>query len=368
MRQRVQVPVGGCDVAVPVVPPATSGGADDAVHAYAYATVLHSVEKYVCGAIVLARSIRATGSAHDMVVLVSDEIGEDARAGLRAAGWIVRRIERIRNPHAKQDAYNEWNYSKLRLWQLVDYAKVLFIDADVLVLRNMDHLFELPEISAVSNDRDRFNSGMMVIEPSGCTFNMLMDRKDGIVSYNGGDQGFLNEVFTFWHRLPRLSLYITFTNDNESSLITEERARVYNSNQGSSGNEGERKFGGKSPSVEPSPAYSIHYLGMKPWMCFKDYDCNWLWKSNQKYASDAAHCVWWRFHDGLSEELQERCFLTNKRKAELEVRRIWAQIEKFPDGHWSVNVTDARREKCRKGETTCKWWLHMMSTNMEQPQ
>ncbi|NHW59692.1 glycosyl transferase, partial [Escherichia coli] len=36
------------------------------------------------------------------------------------------------------------NFAKLRLWQL-DYARVAFLDADTLVLRNCDRLFDYPE-------------------------------------------------------------------------------------------------------------------------------------------------------------------------------------------------------------------------------
>ena len=38
------------------------------------------------------------------------------------------------------------NFAKLRLWQLTEYEKCVFIDADALVLRNIDRLFELSRI------------------------------------------------------------------------------------------------------------------------------------------------------------------------------------------------------------------------------
>ncbi|KAM1312846.1 hypothetical protein FF1_016839 [Malus domestica] len=46
-----------------------------------------------------------------------------------------------------------------------------------------------------------FNSGIIVIEPSNCTFKFLMDHVDDIVLYGNGDQGYLNEVFVWWHRV-----------------------------------------------------------------------------------------------------------------------------------------------------------------------
>ncbi|GFY87543.1 plant glycogenin-like starch initiation protein 1 [Actinidia rufa] len=140
---------------------------------------------------------------HPLVILVDETISEYHRSGLEAAGWKIRTIQRIRNPKAKKDAYNEWNCSKFRLWQLTDYDKIIFIDADLLILRNIDFLFSMPEISATGNNGTLFNSGVMVIEPSNCTFQLLMDKINEFESYNGGDQGYLNEIFTWWHRIPK---------------------------------------------------------------------------------------------------------------------------------------------------------------------
>nr|ACF80546.1 unknown [Zea mays] len=61
----------------------------------------------------------------------------------------------------------------------------------------------MPEITATGNNATLFNSGVMVIEPSNCTFQLLMEHINEITSYNGGDQGYLNEIFTWWHRIPK---------------------------------------------------------------------------------------------------------------------------------------------------------------------
>ena len=166
----------------------------------AYATVLHSSEGYVCGAITLAQSLLQTGTKRDLILLLDKSISATKRRALSAAGWKIRIITRIRNPKAQNGTYNEYNYSKFRLWQLTDYDKVVFIDADIIVLRNLDVLFHFPQMSATGNDQSIFNSGIMVIEPSNCTFKVLMESRYDIVSYNGGDQGFLNEIFVWWHR------------------------------------------------------------------------------------------------------------------------------------------------------------------------
>ncbi|RRT44141.1 hypothetical protein B296_00024611 [Ensete ventricosum] len=299
----------------------------------AYATILHSAEQYVCGAIAAAKSIRLSGSVRDLVILVDGTISERERSGLEDAGWKMRTIQRIRNPKAKRDAYNEWNYSKFRLWQLTDYDKIIFIDADLLVLRNIDFLFAMPEISAIGNNATLFNSGVMVIEPSNCTFQLLMEHIDEITSYNGGDQGYLNEIFTWWHRIPK---HTNFLKHFWAGDTAKRKARK------------DSLFG-----ADPPVLYVVHYLGLKPWLCYRDYDCNWDLQMFWGFASDAAHATWWKVHDALSENLQRFCLLQTRTKAFLEHNRRQAAKANFPDGHWRRNISDPRLHICH--EKFCSW-------------
>ncbi|KAK9219095.1 hypothetical protein WN943_007734 [Citrus x changshan-huyou] len=78
-----------------------------------------------------------------------------------------------------------------------------------------------------------------------------------VSSYNGGDQGFLNEVFTWWHRLPKRI--------NHLKVFSKQDDKEHQVGDG---------------------LYAIHYLGLKPWMCYKDYDCNWDMVSRHIFASD----------------------------------------------------------------------------------
>lgn len=289
----------------------------------AYVTVLHSSESYVCGAIALAQSLRQTGTKRDLIILLDRSISQPKRDALAAAGWQIRLIKRIRNPRAEKDSYNEYNYSKFRLWQLTDYDKIIFIDSDIIVLRNLDILFHFPQMTAIGNDVWIFNSGIMVIEPSNCTFKILMDHRKDIISYNGGDQGFLNEVFVWWHRLPRR---VNFLKNFWANTTLE--ASVKNV-----------LFGADPPKV-----YSIHYLGLKPWNCYRDYDCNWNIGDQRVYASDVAHRTWWKFHDGMDENLQKFCGLTKNRKIELDWDRMMARKNRFSDKHLKINITDSRRK------------------------
>lgn len=303
------------------------------MHREAYATILHSADVYVCGAIAAAQSIRLSGSARDLVILVDDTITEYHREGLKAAGWKIRTIERIRNPKAEQDAYNEWNYSKFRLWQLTDYDKIIFIDADLLILRNIDFLFRMPEISATGNNATLFNSGVMVVEPSNCTFQLLMDHINEIESYNGGDQGYLNEIFTWWHRIPRNINFLKHFWIGDEEEKKQQKTRLF--------------------GADPPVLFVLHYLGNKPWMCYRDYDCNWNVDILQEFASDVAHERWWKVHDAMPESLQKYCLLGSRQKAGLEWDRRQAEKGDYIDGHWMRKITDPRLEICI--DNLCSW-------------
>ncbi|PKA57141.1 UDP-glucuronate:xylan alpha-glucuronosyltransferase 1 [Apostasia shenzhenica] len=331
LKQKLKLPVGSCELSLPlkqtVRPPSNNPKRE------AYATILHSEDEYVCGAIAAARSIRLTNSSRDLVVLVDEAISPHHKFGLRSAGWKIITIRRIRNPRAQKDAYNEWNYSKFRLWQLTDYDKLIFIDADLLILRNIDFLFAVPEISATGNNGSLFNSGVMVIEPSNCTFELLMDHINDTHSYNGGDQGYLNEIFTWWHRIPRRMNFLKHFWVGDGEGEKEKKTHLFAAN--------------------PPELYVLHYLGFKPWLCFRDYDCNWNVDFMQEFASDVAHEKWWRVHDSMPEKLQEFCLLSTQRKAGLEWERRKAEDEKYGDGHWRRKVRDPRMEICR--DDYCDW-------------
>lgn len=158
---------------------------------------------------------------------------------------------------------------------------------------------------------------------SPATFRAFMKSRNDVVSYNGGDQGFLNEIFVWWHRLPRR---VNFLKNFWSNTTLE----VSMKNQ---------LFGSDPPKL-----YAIHYLGWKPWLCYRDYDCNWDVLDQRVYASDVAHERWWKLHDAMDEGLKEFCLLTRKRRTELNWERRKAMKMKFPDEHWKINVTDPRKK------------------------
>lgn len=195
----------------------------------AYVTLVTNPD-YVTGAVALLRSLRLTGTPADLVVLYTPGLAEEeldalrqfnprlgACARLATSADFNTRHERGRLHQAAPFAKGGKpvfhtpldNFVKLRLWQLEDYDRVVFIDADALVLQNCDKLFGYPEFCAAPNvyeslgDFHRLNSGVFTARPSAATFADMLDRLDRPeVFWRRTDQTFLESYFPDWHGLP----------------------------------------------------------------------------------------------------------------------------------------------------------------------
>ncbi|CAL5397341.1 unnamed protein product [Camellia sinensis] len=326
LKQKVLMPVGTCQVAPPYEEPGEEmwrkceemwrkcelSVPNNTIFKprEAYVTVLHSSNSFVCGAIALAQSIIQTNTTKDLVLLADDSISKSSLQGLRAAGWKIKHTKRIRSPDSKRKIYSEWNYSKLRVWELTEYDKIICIDADFIVLENIDEFFVYPQFSAVGEDDFVFNSGIMLVEPSKCTFETLMEKMSQVASYDATDQGFLNEMFTWWHRWPsRLNSLTLFDGaDNKNHEM-------------------------------PRNAYAMHYLGIKPWMCQTEHDCNWDIPGLHRFASTSAHRRWLQVYNALPKRLQSYCELTLQDDPTLARIRTWRESYKegsSPYGRWKI--------------------------------
>jgi len=153
----------------------------------AYVTFLAGNGDYVKGVVGLAKGLRKLKSAYPLVVAMLPDVPEEHREILRSQGCIVREIEPIYPPQNHTQfamAYYVINYSKLRIWdvstliyiyiymdrcrtrtyvrtccctfrcgvlcftlylQFEEYSKMMYLDADIQVFENIDHLFDTPD-------------------------------------------------------------------------------------------------------------------------------------------------------------------------------------------------------------------------------
>lgn len=110
-----------------------------------YVTFLAGNGDYVKGVVGLAKGLRKVKSAYPLVVAMLPDVPEEHRDILRAQGCIIREIEPIYPPENLVQfamAYYVINYSKLRIWNFLDYSKMVYLDADIQVFDNIDHLLD----------------------------------------------------------------------------------------------------------------------------------------------------------------------------------------------------------------------------------
>ncbi|XP_027161644.1 inositol phosphorylceramide glucuronosyltransferase 1 [Coffea eugenioides] len=160
----------------------------------AYVTLLYG-DEFLLGVRVLGKSIRHTGSKKDMVVLVSDGVSDYAKKLLKADGWIVEKISLLANPNQVRPKRFWGVYTKLKIFNMTKYKKVVYLDADTIVVKNIEDLFKCGKFCANLKHSERLNSGVMVVEPSEEVFKDMMRQVNTLPSYTGGDQGFLNSYY-----------------------------------------------------------------------------------------------------------------------------------------------------------------------------
>nr|QCQ29599.1 galactinol synthase [Camellia fraterna] len=114
----------------------------------AYVTFSAGTGDYVKGVVGLAKGLRKVKSAYRLLVAILPDVPEEHREILRSQGCIVHEIEPIYPPENHVQfamAYYVINYSKLRIWNFEEYSKMVYLDADIQVFENIDHLFDMAD-------------------------------------------------------------------------------------------------------------------------------------------------------------------------------------------------------------------------------
>lgn len=144
----------------------------------AYVTLV-ATDAYASGALVLAHKLRDLGTEKEIVCLVTENISTRVRDILSKVCTVIP-VDTIRSTDF--DNLNllgrpelDITFTKIQLWKLTQYRKIVFLDADTYPLKNIDELFDRPSFSAAPDAGwpDCFNSGVFVTEPSDTIFEEL---------------------------------------------------------------------------------------------------------------------------------------------------------------------------------------------------
>lgn len=117
----------------------------------AYVCTVFGGDSYIPGAMTLAYSLKKVGTDYDIVCMVTDDVSESAKNRLRGIGVTVVDIPYLEyktkpmRSQKMENLYSAWIGKSYTKWNCLnlDYDKILFLDADLIVNENIDHLFEL---------------------------------------------------------------------------------------------------------------------------------------------------------------------------------------------------------------------------------
>lgn len=169
-------------------------------------------DDYVEGVEVLAYSLRRVNIQADLILLyIINRLNQSTFDRCRKAGWYLWPVERI-DPPRFAIIYPRFRdqYTKLRIWSLIQYDRVLYLDADTLVIRDINELltgtiFDDDQDSLLAAVEDvwqgqigpNFNAGVLLIRPNQTIFDDMLVKMHDMAAYGSywAEQGFLNWYF-----------------------------------------------------------------------------------------------------------------------------------------------------------------------------
>ena len=189
----------------------------------AYITLL-STNEYLDGVLALEQSLKNVGSKYPFVVAVTSNILPFARELLQKKKIEV--IEVVDHSYVEEckkkfQAFGtpHWFYTaaKLRIFGLTQFEKLVYLDSDMFVMKNLDHLFDKPHMTAAIDspmaateniiDHHGLNSGLLVIEPDKDLEAALIELS---ASEKLADQDLLRKYYSDWKEREELHLPVTY--------------------------------------------------------------------------------------------------------------------------------------------------------------
>ena len=188
---------------------------------YSYIAVL-SNDPYFPGLCSLAHSLNKVNAKYPLSVVVPDSMAESTKKRIRDMNIGLIEMPDVVIPDAllAQNSEKRWNATlfKLSIFNLTQFDKIVFLDLDMIILNNIDDLFEKPNMSCVVAGKcifpewTRLNSGLMVVEPNPAVYEGVLavcaDACQERLARNlgFGDQDAINYYYKDWPNQQELHL------------------------------------------------------------------------------------------------------------------------------------------------------------------
>jgi len=217
-----------------------------------------------------------------------------------------------------QDYDRYWGtFSKVAIWSLVQYDSLIYIDADGIVLKNLNHLFDvidplkniiiaaqlapgcdLPTEMHIRKGECEFQTAFLVIKPQSDIFKYLVNNVKNASRKFEGELPYLNQVFWRIYTLPKWTSIPQTTTERPITTLQI----------------GDRE---ESSSVDWNQVYSYDFSGkMKPWYCYqhqKDNGSNahpFFGNASRETAVFSTYIVplhlWYNLYEDLQEQKETR--------------------------------------------------------------
>lgn len=182
---------------------------------YAYVGLLATDDSYLIGILGVAKALKRVNSKYPFYVLITDNISAKTENFLNNHGIQTIRKKAVNIPEIikeknKNGDFSHWTFAfdKLSVFELTQFDKIIFLDADAYVRKNIDILFEKNHMSATPNRKfgpsvtlpPELCSGLLVIEPEKGLLNdflkilsTIANKKESV-----GDQDILQEYYSTW--------------------------------------------------------------------------------------------------------------------------------------------------------------------------
>ena len=151
-------------------------------------------DEFIPPALNLAHSLRTFSCNKNMISFISEELSEGAVKALQNVGWETRVVEEmdcswldakigrgrnnslsssLRGARGAHTRFHAWNYT--------EYSKIIYVDADYMLMTNIDELFDLPDdFAATPCSRPGvidfcLNAGLLVFRPDSKVYQEIMN-------------------------------------------------------------------------------------------------------------------------------------------------------------------------------------------------